>query len=241
MSTADGTPHLELSGVSLRYGEVRALEQVSLRVQRGQIVALIGANGAGKSTLLRALHGLVPVSGHRELNPLSPEARLPRLAMLFQRPFLLDLTVQRNLRLALWLAGVPREQRAAHCAEALRVVGLEREADRPARALSGGQQQRLALARAWMLRPDVLLLDEPTASLDPGGKREVESLIEDFGRQGLTVVMSTHNLGQARRLATRVAYLEGGRIVADAPVEPFFNGPLPPAAAAFLAGETPWH
>jgi tungstate transport system ATP-binding protein len=106
--------------------------------------------------------------------------------------------------------------------------------------LSGGQQQRLALARAWAVRPAVLFLDEPTASLDPGAKREVEQLIAEFAREGLAIVMSTHNLGQAKRLGTRIVYLEAGRVVVDRPTEPFFNQPLPEPAAQFVKGEVPW-
>jgi tungstate transport system ATP-binding protein len=111
-----------------------------------------------------------------------------------------------------------------------------------ARELSGGQQQRLALARAWALQPDILFLDEPTASLDPGAKREVEALVQDFAADGVTLVMSTHNLGQARRLGTRVAYLEAGTLVVDRLVEDFFSGDdLPDPARQFLKGELPWH
>src|SRR5262249_38302215 len=118
--------------------------------------------------------------------------------------------------------------------------GLETIAGRAARTLSGGQQQRLALARAWALRPDILLLDEPTANLDPGAKREGERLIDDLADDGVRVVMGAHNLGQAKRLATRVAYLESGRLVVDLLVDRFFNDVLPPEAAQFLKGELPW-
>jgi tungstate transport system ATP-binding protein len=103
--------------------------------------------------------------------------------------------------------------------------------------LSGGQQQRVALARAWALRPQVLLLDEPTASLDPTAKREVERLMAEFADAGMTLVFSSHNLGQVKRLASRVIYLEQGRLLADMPTADFFNGPIPPAAEAFLKGE----
>ena len=121
------------------------------------------------------------------------------------------------------------------------LVGLDNQASRPARALSGGQQQRLALARAWAMQPDLLLLDEPTASLDPSAKREVEELIEQIADAGVTVVMSTHNLGQAKRLASRVAYLEGARLVVERPVDSFFNdSALPAEAAQFLRAELPW-
>jgi len=157
----------------------------------------------------------------------------------FQRPFLLRLTVWQNLMLALWLGRVPRDQRTERARRALQRVGLADQRDRPARVLSGGQQQRLALARAWSIRPELLFLDEPTASLDPAAKRDVETLIGEFAAEGMTLVMSTHNLGQAKRLATRVVYLEGGRIVVDRPTEDFFHSPLPEPAASFLKGELP--
>jgi tungstate transport system ATP-binding protein len=136
---------------------------------------------------------------------------------------------------------VPRPQRAPRCERALQRVGLSALAERPARTLSFGQQQRLALARAWALQPDLLLLDEPTASLDPSAKREVETLIEEIAADCVTIVLSTHNLGQAKRLATRVAYLEAGRLVVERPVERFFNEALPTEAALFLKGELPWN
>jgi tungstate transport system ATP-binding protein len=234
-------PLISLHDASVRFGAVSALRQVDLSLQRGERLALIGANGSGKTTLLRLLHGLIaPTAGRREVHRLAPEARAPRMAMLFQRPFLLNLSVRNNLRLGLWLAGVPREARTRRSEQALRRVGLLEQAPRPASALSGGQQQRLALARAWALQPDILFLDEPTASLDPAAKRDVETLVEDLGQDGITVVMSTHNLGQAKRLATRVAYLEAGRLVVEAPTAAFFSTPLPPEAAAFLRGENPW-
>ena len=161
--------------------------------------------------------------------------------MLFQRPFLLHFSVRRNLQLALWLADVPADARADRLDQALARVGLQALADRPARSLSGGQQQRLALARAWAVRPDILFLDEPTASLDPSAKREVETLIDEFGRSGMALVMSSHNLGQVKRLAQRVIYLDGGRLVADLGVDDFFRRQdLPPEVAQFLKGELPW-
>jgi tungstate transport system ATP-binding protein len=166
--------------------------------------------------------------------------RAPVAAMLFQKPFLLSLSVRFNMHVGLWLHGVPRQERAQRCLQALRRVGLQDLLERQARSLSGGQQQRLALARAWALRPDILLLDEPTASLDPSAKREVEALVEQIAADGVTVVMSTHNLGQAKRLATRVAYLEAGRLLVDLPVQRFFQDKLPAEAALFLKGELPW-
>jgi tungstate transport system ATP-binding protein len=232
-------PLISLQQAAVAFGDVKALRATDLQLRQGERLALVGANGSGKTTLLRLLHGLVPHSGQRQVQSL-PDGRKPVVAMVFQRPFVLSLSVRFNLHVGLWLHGVPRAERAARCQQALLRVGLQDLAGRDARTLSGGQMQRLALARAWALQPDVLLLDEPTASLDPGAKREVEQLIEDLARDDVTLVFSTHNLGQAKRLATRVAYLEAGRVVVNLPVLPFFNGPLPTEAALFLKGELPW-
>ena len=233
------TPLVTLQGASVRFGAVQALQPLDMRLQRGERLALVGANGSGKTTLLRLLHGLVDHQGSRVLHA-SRSGTAPVVAMVFQHPFLLSLSARSNVTLGLWLRGVARAERAARCDEALRRVGLQALGARAAAALSGGQQQRLALARAWALRPEMLLLDEPTANLDPSAKREVENLVAEFAGEGTTVVMSTHNLGQAKRLATRVAYLEAGRLVVDLPVERFFSDALPLEAAQFLKGELPW-
>lgn len=233
---------ISLRDASVHFGAVQALRAISLDLQRGDRLALVGANGSGKTTLLRLLNGLVePSAGRREVTAVTSGGRMPVSAMLFQRPFLLNLSVRRNLQLALWLAKVPSVERPARLAQALDRVGLQALADRPARALSGGQQQRLALARAWAVRPDILFLDEPTASLDPSAKREVEALIEEFAHDGMTMVLSSHNLGQVKRLASRVVHLDAGRLVVDLPTDQFFNhDALPPEAAQFLKGELPW-
>ncbi len=233
------TPLITLEQAAVNFGAVRALHPVNLTLHRGERLVLVGANGSGKTTLLRLLHGLLPSAGRRAVHDVEP-GRAPRAAMLFQKPFMLSLSVRFNLHVGLWLNGVPREEREQRALQALQRVGLQDTLQRPARDLSGGQQQRLALARAWALRPHILLLDEPTASLDPSAKREVETLVEQIAAEGVTVVMSTHNLGQAKRLATRVAYLEAGRLVVDLPVQRFFNDDLPTEAALFLKGELPW-
>lgn len=233
-------PLLQLREVTVRLGDQPALQHLSLDIQRGDRLALLGANGSGKTTLLRLVQGLLPWEGELR-RPLLPTGRLPRTAMLFQKPFLLRLSVARNLHLALWLSGVPRQARTARCEQALARVGLLGLAHRPARALSGGQQQRLALARAWATQPELLLLDEPTASLDPSARREIEALIEHIAASGVTLIMSTHNLGQAKRLAKRVAYLESGRLVVACETDRFFSDPhLPTEALQFLRGELPW-
>jgi tungstate transport system ATP-binding protein len=238
-TTLANAPLLALQHAGVRFGAQAALRDVTLQIRRGDRIALVGANGSGKTTLLRLLNGLLaPSTGRRDV---AAGGRPPVTAMLFQRPFLLHFSVRRNLQIALWLAGVPAAQRAARLGDALQRVGLQTMAERPARSLSGGQQQRLALARAWAVQPDILFLDEPTASLDPSAKREVEALIEAFGQAGMALVMSTHNLGQAKRLANRVLYLDAGRLLADLAVDDFFHRTdLPPEAAQFLKGELPW-
>jgi len=241
LTAASLDPLVVVRRAGVRFGAVVALQEVSLTLHRGERLVLVGANGSGKTTLLQLLHGLVPCGeGTCERRPLRPEGRLPRAAMLFQRPFMLHLSVWRNVWIGLWLSGVPVAERDARCRLALARVGLLGHAARSARALSGGQQQRLGLARAWALQPDILFLDEPTASLDPGARNEIEALIADVAAGGATVVMSTHNLGQAKRLATRVAYLQGGRLIVERPVARFFEEPLPPEAAQFLQGELGW-
>jgi len=210
------TPLLGLAGASVRYGSVVALKGVDVEIRRGEFVALVGSNGAGKTTLLHALHGLLPTEGDRRVAGATQ-------AMVFQRPFMLRLSALNNVRIALWLAGVPRGERAARARDALRLAGLADRAERPARTLSGGQQQRLALARAWAVRPDVLFLDEPTSNLDPAAKTEIEAMLAAFAADGMTLVMSTHNLGQAKRLATRVILVDAGEIRADLPSARFFE------------------
>lgn len=225
-------PLIALDAVGVRFGQVQALHGCSLVVQRGERVALIGGNGSGKSTLLRVMHGLVrPDAGRCTV------AAQARQAMVFQRPHMLRLSAQTNVALGPWLAGSRWADARQRAAQALARVSLQAEAHRLASKLSGGQQQRVALARAWALAPDVLLLDEPTASLDPHAKREVEALVQDFAAQGMTLVLASHNLGQVKRLATRVVYLERGRVLGDLPVADFFNGPLPEAADLFVKGE----
>ena len=226
------TPVLTLESVSIKFGRVHALSACSLRVSAGERLALVGSNGSGKSTLLRTLHGLIaPTTGSFQR-----DACL-RQAMLFQRPYMLRASVLNNVALGLWLSGVPWQQAKARALQALERVGLADLARRNAKALSGGQQQRVALARAWALNADVLLLDEPTSSLDPNAKRDVERLMAEFADAGMTLIFSSHNLGQVKRLASRVVYLEHGRLVADLPTAAFFNGPLPAAAESFLKGE----
>jgi tungstate transport system ATP-binding protein len=207
------------------------IQPLSLEIEAGPSTVILGANGAGKSVLMRLMHGLLaPTSGS-----VSWRAK-GRQAMVFQRPVMLRRSALANVAYALQVAG----QKPDGAMEALREVGLAHLAERPARVLSGGEQQRLALARAWALHPEVLFLDEPTASLDPSATHEIENVIRAFDAAGTKIVMATHNLGQARRLADEVIYLHQGRVLERAPVEQFFSKPATAEAAAFIKGELPW-
>ncbi len=237
MTAAAAQTLLALRDASVAYGRVRAVQDATIEIRAGDFVAVVGANGSGKTSLLRLLGGAVAHTGSREaMRPAGIQA------MVFQHPFLLRLSVWNNLRIALWLArratsAAARDERAAL---ALRRVGLTALRDRPARSLSGGEQQRLALARGWAVSPDILLLDEPTANLDPSAKKEVEALLAAFAADGMTLVMSTHNLGQAQRLASRVVYMDSGRIDTDLPVADFFGSGANGRADLFLKGELSW-
>ena len=237
---------LPLRAEGLRYAAngVPILDGVSFALEAGPPALIIGPNGAGKSVLLRVLHGLVPPTGGAVR--WAGEGRnggrpaMPRDAMVFQRPVMLRRSVLANAAYPLKLAGLPRAERQARARAALARVGLDGMADRPARRLSGGEQQRLALARASVLNPEVLFLDEPTASLDPAATRAVEDIVSDIAAQGTKVVMTTQDLGQARRMAGEVLFLHRGRLLEHAPAAEFFAGPRAPEAAAFLRGELVW-
>jgi tungstate transport system ATP-binding protein len=230
---------LPLLAENLSYlaGGIAVLRGVSLAIEAGPPLLVIGPNGAGKSVLLRLLHGLlVPAAGRVAWSGTVPPG--PRRdAMVFQRPVMLRRSVLANLEYPLALAGLGRAARWALAAAALEEAGLAAFAARPARRLSGGEQQRLALARAAALSPEVLFLDEPTASLDPAATRAVEMAVAGIAARGTKIVMTTHDLGQARRLAGEVAFLHRGRLLERAPAAAFFAAPRAPEAAAFLRGE----
>ena len=217
-------------------GETLILSDVSLEIEPGRRTLVLGANGAGKSTLLRLLHGLVtPAAG--EVTWGGRYERPPKQAMVFQRAVLLRRSAAANIRYALALAGVTGVEANQRVDESLLAVGLRALAARSARVLSGGEQQRLALARAWALRPEVLFLDEPTASLDPKATRAVEDIVRNIHARGTTIVMSTHNLAQAKRLADDIVFLHEGRLREHSPPDIFFSAPRTAEAAAFLEGE----
>ncbi|HZS69288.1 MAG TPA: ATP-binding cassette domain-containing protein [Burkholderiales bacterium] len=232
---------LALDNVSYASNGQSIISNVTLTIDAEPSTIILGANGAGKSVLMRLMHGLLsPSAGRVRWNEPDAGSVRRRQAMVFQRPVMLRRSALANVLYALSLAGVPAAEREAQALVALDEVGLRHLAHRPARVLSGGEQQRLALARAWALHPEVLFLDEPTANLDPGAAREIETVIRAFDAAGTKIVMATHNLGQARRVGDEVIYLQAGRVIERAPIEQFFARPASAEAAAFMKGELPW-
>lgn len=226
-----------LDRVSLRIGATTLLSDLDLTLSAGPPTCVIGPNGAGKTSLLRMCMGLVAPSSGRITWGGRPDAALTRRALLFQRPVMLRRSVAANVAYGLANAGCPRSARSVRVAELLDRVGLSALADRPARLLSGGEQQRLALARALARDPELLLLDEPTASLDPAATRAVEDTIRAAALSGIKVVLASHDLGQVRRLAGDVVFLVAGTLCEQQPVGDFLDRPSSPEAAAFVRGD----
>jgi tungstate transport system ATP-binding protein len=215
------------------------IERVSAEIVAGPRTIILGPNGAGKSVLMRLCHGLLePTAGRVEWR--GARNGRERQAMVFQRPVMLRRSALANVAYGLKLAGVSPRERELRARDVLEAVGLAGVADRPARVLSGGEQQRLALARAWALGPEVLFLDEPTANLDPGATRDIETLIGQIRAGGTKIVMTTHNLGQAKRLGDEILFLNQGRLIERASVDQFFTQPASAEADAFIRGELPW-
>jgi tungstate transport system ATP-binding protein len=221
---------LSFERVSLRVGEVSIVRDLTLALAQGPTTILLGPNGSGKSTLLRLAMSLIaPTAGRITWGGRGAPGE--RLAMMFQRPVMLRRTAAANIAYAL-----PRQD-DARLAELLKQVGLWDLADRPARRLSVGEQQRLALARALARDPEILFLDEPTASLDPAATKSVEDIVRAVAASGVKIVMATHDIGQARRLAGDIVFLARGHLVENTLAHRFFASPATPEAAAFLRGD----
>lgn len=227
---------IEARGLILERGGRRLIDRIDLAVGGAGLTVIMGPNGAGKSVLLRLLAGLLPPDGGtvRWAGRALDRARTPRLGFLFQQPVLLRRSALANVRYV--LQGGSRQVRSERAMAALTRAGLAHLAHTPARLLSGGEQQRLALARALAPDPEVLLLDEPCANLDPAATAAIEALVADAARDGTKIVLVTHDIGQARRLADEVVFLHGGRIVERGPAAAFFDAPASDAARAYLAG-----
>jgi tungstate transport system ATP-binding protein len=226
-----------LSDVGILVGELTILDHISISISVGAPTVLIGPNGSGKTTLLRAAMGLIPPSrGHITWGgrAVSPPVRR---AIVFQRPVMLRRSAVGNITYALAASGVPRAEHGRRIAELLSLVGLAGLEGRPARRLSGGEQQRLALAPALARDPVVLFLDEPTASLDPAATKAIENIVLAASARGVKVVMATHDLGEAKRIAGEIVLLHHGRVIECGPADAFFAAPKTEAAKRFVAGE----
>ncbi len=229
---------LRLEGLCFEAGGRRIIDGISLEIVAGERTVILGPNGAGKSVLMRLCHGLLaPSAGRVGWNVGQPANGRHRQAMVFQRPIMLRRSALANVVYGLKLAGVERRERQARAYHSLERLGLAHLAGRSARVLSGGEQQRLALARAWALEPEVLFLDEPTANLDPTATREIEAAIAGIGAAGTKIIMVTHDLGAAKRLADEIIFMHGGRVLERAGAQGFFAGPSSREAAAFIKGE----
>jgi tungstate transport system ATP-binding protein len=234
---------LRLESLAFTAGGERLIDGITARLEAGPRTVILGHNGAGKSLLLRLCHTLLTPSEGGVLwsdHGLGQGWVRRRQAMVFQHPVVLRRSARANVTYGLALAGVSWRERRRQAEEALAEVGLLDLADRPARALSGGERQRLALARAWALHPEVLLLDEPTASLDPAATRAVETVIAAFDMAGTKIIMTTHDLGQARRLGDEVLFLHKGRLLEHSSARDFFERPSTPEGRAYVAGELTW-
>ncbi len=237
---------LALENISLRHGGQQILDRIDMLVARRRTTVVLGPNGAGKSMLLKVAHGLIaPDRGAVRWSGLSgaglsAAAVQARQAMVFQKPVLLNRSALANIVHAVRLRGVARAAAVHRAHTALDHVGLGDLATRPARSLSGGEQQRLAFARAWARDPEVLFLDEPTASLDPAASWGIEQIIGTLRREGRTAILSTHDLAMARRLADDLVFLHHGRALEAGPAAALFGDPKTPELAAFLKGELHW-
>lgn len=224
---------LRLEALTWRVGDRVIIDRLDCELRGGSRTVILGPNGAGKSVLMRLCHGLLaPTSGRIRWS-----SREGRQAMVFQRPVMLRRSALANVMYGLAQHGYAKSTRRQRAEDVLEAVGLLEKADSPARRLSGGEQQRLALARAWALGPEVLFLDEPTANLDPGAAREVEGIVQQIHAGGTKIIMTTHNLGQARRMADEILFLHAGRLVEQRRAADFFRQPESPEAVTFIRGE----
>lgn len=235
---------LQLQDVGYSINGQALVSHITLSFEAGAPTLVLGPNGAGKSLLLRLCHGLIqPTQGQviwQGAAAQNPQSLRFDQAMVFQKPVLLRRSVLANIEFPLKLRGLDTAARRSKGMAVLERVGLAALAERPARVLSGGEQQRLALARAWALEPQILFLDEPSAALDPGATRQVEGIIASIAATGTKIVMTTHDLGQARRLAGDVIFLHRGGVAERTPATEFFHMPRSDAARAFLQGDLTW-
>lgn len=231
---------IRLDNIHLKIKNKHLIKGVSLRLSERGISIILGHNGAGKSLLLRLIHGLIsPTQGTVYWDNCAIEKVRHTQAMLFQSPVLLRRSTFANVIYPLQKRRMNKKLATQKATAALERVGLSHLHQQPARTLSGGEQQRIALARALCLEPKLLLLDEPSASLDPSATAIIEQLIGDIANQGCKIIMTTHDLGQARRLASDISFLHAGRLSEQSAAEAFFQRPQSAAGQAYLSGQLP--
>jgi tungstate transport system ATP-binding protein len=232
---------LEVRHVSLDIGSRRLLDDLNFTVESGPFTIILGPNGAGKSLTLRLCHGLLqPTAGEVLWRGIAAREVPKNQTMVFQRPMMLRRSVTANIEYGLRVQGLGRRHRRDRVEEVLKLAGLESLSSRAARSLSFGEQQRVAIARAWALRPQVLFLDEPAANLDPSATRAIEGVLRAVHQSGTKIVMSTHDLTQAKRLADEVIFLHRGRLLEQSSADAFFDSPATREAQAFIEGELLW-
>lgn len=232
--------HLPLVTKNLNYksGQTCLINDINLELGNKDITVILGHNGAGKSLLLKLLHGVLkPTSGTIHWNRTTPAINQYWRAMVLQKPTFFKRSVRYNIEFALKVANLSPKSSTERCTKALEVCGLNEISDRPASVLSGGQKQRLSLARAWALQPSVLLLDEPTVALDPPAVKKIERLITQFEELRTKIIMTTHDLAQAKRLAKDILFMDKGVILEQRSAEDFFQSPYSKTAQDFLAGK----
>ena len=232
--------HLPLTVNNLSYSKDKTvlLNDVNLAINGSNSTIILGHNGAGKSLLLKLLHGVIePDRGSIDWNSEKPNSRQYWRSFLLQKPTFFKRTVRYNIEFVLEIAATPKAERRSRCNEALKICGLENLSERNANSLSGGEQQKLSLARAWVLEPDVLLLDEPTVALDPPFTLSFEEIIQQFKKTHTKVIMTTHDLAQAKRLADEIVFIYNGTVMEQSPAEQFFQLPSSEEAKKFISGK----
>ena len=229
---------LKVSHVSYRVQDDLLLDDINLVFNDLKRSILLGHNGAGKSLLLKLLHGVIePTQGQITWQQQAPNTRQYWRSLLLQKPSFFTRSVRYNIEFVLNLAGIPKAQQADLCDEALNVCGLVNIADRKSHLLSGGEAQKLSLARAWVLKPSILLMDEPTVALDPPSVISFENIIHEFLQTHTKIIMTTHDLAQARRMADEIVFVHNGHILEHSPAEKFFQQPQTNTAKKFISGE----
>ena len=232
--------HLPLSVKNLAYNKNKSelISNVNLEITGSGSTIILGHNGAGKSLLLKLLHGVIePTTGSISWNNEAPNTRQYWRSFLLQKPTFFKRSARYNIEFVLEIAETPKHERPARCDEALKICGMGNLGERDAHSLSGGEQQKLSLARAWVLNPDVLLLDEPTVALDPPFTLSFEEIMQRFKQSHTKVIMTTHDLAQAKRLADEIVFIYNGKVLEQSPANQFFQQPTSEEAKKFISGQ----